>query len=161
MAAATGFYCKELSALLPPLFFLTLLCLPQRRLLRSPIPWFAALLFVALLAPDICHNLTQRFSAGGATCFYGNYLDHFSRIGGLGLNIHPTLFYVGSFARAWQIPFFDALEELPMTNFIVGAMLLGCAALLLCAAPRIRRRSCCWSPSGGSLGPSPSLCRAK
>jgi 4-amino-4-deoxy-L-arabinose transferase-like glycosyltransferase len=130
-SAAAGFYCKELAGLLIPLFALTLLLLPQRRWLLRKEPWLAGLLFFVLLLPDLWHNLTQNPPLTGATHYYGNYLDHFSRIGGIGLNPNPSLFYLGDLLRRLKIEFYDSLAELPITNVAAGAVMLGSAVLLL------------------------------
>ena len=53
-----AFYCKEHSALLVPVFLLTLFQPRYRRWLLGPHAYLAALVFAALIAPDIYWNVT-------------------------------------------------------------------------------------------------------
>ena len=68
-AAALGlaFYCKEHAVLLLPFFFIALLRSGGWKPLRSPHPYLAALVFAAIVGPDIYWNLTTNRETARAT----------------------------------------------------------------------------------------------
>ena len=93
-----AFYCKEHSALLLPVFFLTLLRRDYRPWLRSPHVYLAPLVFVAMIVPDIYWNASidrqkARIDYAGREEGYATYLSHLTRVGGLGLSPYPLMFY--------------------------------------------------------------------
>jgi 4-amino-4-deoxy-L-arabinose transferase-like glycosyltransferase len=103
-AAGLAFYAKEHSALLLPIFFIALLASAQRRWLRSPHPYLAALLFAACISPDLYWNVTTRTEVtanySGERVRVATYSDHLRRFGGLSLSPYPAMFYVRPLASA-------------------------------------------------------------
>lgn len=57
LSVGLAFYCKEHSALLLPVFFVTLLLPRYRQWLRRPHAYLACALFVLVIAPDVVWNL--------------------------------------------------------------------------------------------------------
>ena len=97
-ALGLAFYCKEHVVLLLPVFLGALLGRRVRGWLRTPHPYLAALLFAALIAPDVAWNVAARPDVDRVT--YGNrdapqatYANHLKRIGGLGFSLYPIAFY--------------------------------------------------------------------
>lgn len=88
-AVGMAFYAKEHSALLMPLFLLTLLLPGYRHWLRRPHVYALCLLFFVVVAPDVAWNLTRDADGGQVT--YGRHLQ---RIGGIGLSPYPLAFYL-------------------------------------------------------------------
>jgi 4-amino-4-deoxy-L-arabinose transferase-like glycosyltransferase len=121
---ALAFYAKEHAALLLPIFFLALLLPRQRAWLRRPHAYLAAVLFFAIVTPDVVWNLTRKAEA---QVTYGRHLE---RIGGLGLSQYPTAFYLKAGVAAAQTamtgePFDDNTPEYRSMNVLLGALLLG------------------------------------
>jgi 4-amino-4-deoxy-L-arabinose transferase-like glycosyltransferase len=139
VALGLAFYCKEHAALLLPFFFLALLWAGGRERLCSPHPYLAALVFVALVAPDIFWNLTTNRETARTTyrsepVGYATYSSHLERIGGLGVSPYPLMFY----ARAAVMPFYrdvlgtelrDDTPEYPSINPLLGLLLVGAVVL--------------------------------
>ncbi len=123
-ATGLGFLCKELSILLIPVFFIGLLLSSGRFWLRRKEPYLALALFFVVISPDLYWNLVHPVTEG----IDANYVDHFSRIGGIGISKYPFLFYmrqpllaVGTaLGKTW-----DWDRPYPSMNFVFGAILLG------------------------------------
>ncbi|MBI1788001.1 MAG: glycosyltransferase family 39 protein [Acidobacteria bacterium] len=129
--------CHEVTVLLVPVFFLTLLLSPTHRawLLRKE-PYLAAVLYAAVLSPDLYWN--ARHTA--ASRHEASYRDHLARIGGIGFTRQPFLFYSGDAARQIYTrmggrPTVKATIY-PAMNVLFGAILM--AAITL-ASIRARR----------------------
>lgn len=131
-----AFYCKELAALLLPVFLLTLLRAPYRHWLRGPHAYLACGLFLLVIAPDVVWNLRTNPDAAhvtysGRTLGQATYGAHLQRIGGVGLSPYPSLFYARSAVLA--VHRFVTGEDLrrvtfeyPAVNLALGALLVGC-----------------------------------
>ncbi|MEQ1757436.1 MAG: glycosyltransferase family 39 protein [Vicinamibacterales bacterium] len=135
LAVGLAFYCKEHSALLLPLFFLTLLLPGYRRWLRTPFPYLAAAVFVAVIGADLYWNLTTdrqtaRVSYGDQVAQQATYASHLERIGGLGVSPYPAMFYgrevvEALYRRVTGNALYDDTVEYPSLNPALGALLLG------------------------------------
>ena len=124
VSLALAFYAKEHAALLLPIFFLTLLLPAHRAWLRRPSAYLAAVLFFAIVTPDVVWNMTRKAET---QVTYGRHLQ---RIGGLGLSQYPAAFYVKAGVAAVQEaatgePFDDNTPEYRSMNALLGALLLG------------------------------------
>ncbi len=125
-AVFTGlaFLCKETAALLGPVFFLTLVATQRRVWLARREPYFAALLCVAVISPDIWWNIKGQNADAMA-----DYSRHLSGAGSLGLTYQPLLLY-GRDAVSWLLakagrPFFDNAEEYAAGNFVLSLVIAG------------------------------------
>jgi 4-amino-4-deoxy-L-arabinose transferase-like glycosyltransferase len=135
VAAGLGFLCKEITCLMLPVFFITLLSLPLRRWLLRKEPWLAALLFFVVISPDICYNLCTPVETQLPQ--YANYRDHLSRCGGLGLSLQPCIFYFREAFQWMGIPGRDGsnswieyhFPEMPCMNPAFGILL--CMGVIL------------------------------
>jgi 4-amino-4-deoxy-L-arabinose transferase-like glycosyltransferase len=121
---ALAFYAKEHAALLLPLFFLALTLPRWRAWLWRPHVYLAAVLFFAIVTPDVVWNMTRKAET---QVTYGRHLQ---RIGGLGLSVYPTAFYLKSGVAAAHSaitgqPFDDNTPEYRSMNVLLGALLLG------------------------------------
>jgi 4-amino-4-deoxy-L-arabinose transferase-like glycosyltransferase len=132
-----AFYCKESTALLLPVFALTLLVSKQRRWLFKPQVYLACLVWFLVISPDIAWNMRDRRAA--ATVTYNNqtveqatYTRHLRRVGGLGISPYPSMFYFraplrSSYLRITGRPLTDNTAEYESVNPAIGVLLLGCA----------------------------------
>jgi 4-amino-4-deoxy-L-arabinose transferase-like glycosyltransferase len=135
VSVALAFYCKEHSALLLPVFLLTLLQARYRQWLRSPHVYLACATFVLVIGPDLFWNLnadpeTARVTYGNQTVGQATYGHHLQRVGGVGFSPYPSMFYarraVTSLHR--QITgreLKDETPEYPSMNPALGLLLLG------------------------------------
>lgn len=121
VAAGLGFLCKEITALLVPVFFLTLLLLPHRRWLLRRQPWLALLLFVLVISPDIWCNL---FVQRPESTKYASYSDHLSRFAGLGISEQPLLFYARSTLDLLGIDHDEEFDEVTGMSLPAALILL-------------------------------------
>ena len=120
-ASGLGFLCKEITCLMVPVFLIALLVLPQRRWLLRKEPWLALLVFVAVISPDVWHTL--RTPVEGRSPRFAGYDDHLSRVGGLGLNGQPWVFYFAD-ALDWAgIPYENSLDSIQTMNPLSAAVL--------------------------------------
>jgi 4-amino-4-deoxy-L-arabinose transferase-like glycosyltransferase len=107
-AAGLAFYCKEHSALLLPVFFLTLLRAPYRARLRRPPVYLACAAFVLVITPDVLWNLrvspqTARVAYSDQLVTHSTYRNHLARVGGLGLSPYPAMFYARDAVQAAHV----------------------------------------------------------
>jgi 4-amino-4-deoxy-L-arabinose transferase-like glycosyltransferase len=130
-----AFYCKEHSALLLPVFLLTLVLVgPYRHWLRSAHVYLAAVLFAFIVAPDIYWNLTTnretaRLPYRAESVGYATYSSHLERIGGLGVSPYPAMFYARSAVTSVLTAITgrelrDETPEYPSINPALGVLLV-------------------------------------
>jgi hypothetical protein len=134
-AAGLSFLSKETGALLGPVFLITLLATQRRAWLARWQPYAAALLFFAVIAPDIWWNLSNEQAAGSA-----DYRRHLSGAGSLGITYQPLLLY-GREVVAWVLakagrPFYDNAEEYAAGNVVLSLLI---AAGVLSAIWKLRK----------------------
>jgi 4-amino-4-deoxy-L-arabinose transferase-like glycosyltransferase len=145
-ASAVGFLCKEFTALMLPVFFMSLLSTRHRVWLRRPQPWLAAGLFVVLIAPDLYSNLTitpaeradllGRQKAAWAhrgdvledpetveDGFYMSYGDQLSRFRSIGFNSEPFYFYFGDILNGLGVPHDNQFNEFPFMHPVLAVAL--------------------------------------
>jgi len=134
-SAGLAFYCKESTALLLPVFALTLLVTRRRRWLVSPHVLLACATYALVISPDVIWNL--RTKPYTSTVTYSNqpveqatYATHMRRIGGLGFSLYPAMFYFrgtirSSYARLTGRPLRDNTAEYASVNPAIGMLLLG------------------------------------
>jgi 4-amino-4-deoxy-L-arabinose transferase-like glycosyltransferase len=145
-ASAAGFLCKELTALLVPVLFLSLLSTGQAGWLRRRQTWLALGLFAVLIAPDIHSSLTtsreervdlwRRHQAAAAQIgvtvdaegyqengLYMSYGDQLSRFRGIGPNKEALYFYFGSIFDRLGIPHKNGFAEFPFMYPVLGVVL--------------------------------------
>jgi 4-amino-4-deoxy-L-arabinose transferase-like glycosyltransferase len=142
-----AFYCKEHSALLLPVFFLTLLHRRHRHWLRSPHVYLACVLFFVMIGPDVYWNMTMnretaRIPYGTQEAGYANYRSHLQRIGGIGLSPYPSMFYARSAVKSLYLvvtgqELRDETPEYRSMNPVLGLVLLG-SVLMVTFRPRLR-----------------------
>jgi 4-amino-4-deoxy-L-arabinose transferase-like glycosyltransferase len=130
-----AFYCKESTALLLPVFALTLLVSKYRRWLLRPPVYLACVVYFLVLTPDLLWNL--RANPDTATVTYNNqtvgqatYSAHLRRIGGLGFSLYPSMFYLRStvtslYFRVTGNQLKDDTTEYWSMNPAIGVLLLG------------------------------------
>jgi 4-amino-4-deoxy-L-arabinose transferase-like glycosyltransferase len=127
---ALAFYCKEHTVLLLLAFGLTLLHRDHRGWWRSRHLYLALLLFAAMVLPDLLANAHAR-AAGLETqgAAQATYLDHLTRIGGIGISPYPAMFFLRD-SMAWvsahvlHVPLTDQTPEYPAMNALIGLILL-------------------------------------
>jgi 4-amino-4-deoxy-L-arabinose transferase-like glycosyltransferase len=145
-ASAVGFLCKEFTALMLPVFFMSLLSTRHRVWLRRPQAWLAAGLFVVLIAPDLYSNLTitpaeradllGRQKAAWAhrgdmledpetveDGFYMSYGDQLSRFRSIGFNSEPFYFYFGDILNGLGVPHDNQFNEFPFMHPVLAVAL--------------------------------------
>lgn len=122
IASGLGFLCKEITALILPVFFLTFLFSKERYWLKRKDPWIAVLLFFIVISPDILWNLITSVQSQKAG-YYMNYKDHLSRISSLGWNDQPWLFYFGDVFDWLDIPYRNEFSEFHFINPLLGIIL--------------------------------------
>lgn len=134
-AVGFAFYCKESTALLLPVFALTLLVSKRRRYLLSPHIYLAIATYFLVISPDIVWNVRANPSAATVTyndrtAAQATYVTHLRRIGGLGLSPYPAMFYLHSTlreasSRLTGTALKDETAEYWALNAGVGILLLG------------------------------------
>jgi 4-amino-4-deoxy-L-arabinose transferase-like glycosyltransferase len=134
-ALALAFYCKEHSALLMPVFLMVLLFSRHRHWFRSPHPYLAAVLFFAIISPDILWNVMRPVADRAS------YGDNLSRIGGIGFSPYPFLFFAHHTIRWVYLQVTgtvlnDEVAENPSMNAVLGLLLLA----LVCYRTARRQR---------------------
>jgi len=125
-AAAVGlaFYAKEHALLALPVFAGVLLQSKYRHWFRSPHLYGSLAVVVIVIAPDVLWNLAKPDPE------QAGYGDQFSRIGGLGLNGYPFLFFAHHAIR-WVYEavtgsvLADGVAENPSMNVVLGPLLFG------------------------------------
>jgi 4-amino-4-deoxy-L-arabinose transferase-like glycosyltransferase len=130
-----AFYCKESTALLLPVFALTLLVSRQRRWLLKPQVYLACVIWFLVVAPDVAWNLsdnaaTAKVTYNNQTVGQASYATHLKRIGGLGLSLYPSMFYFRGTVRSSYLqimgrPLTDNTAEYESINPALGVLLLG------------------------------------
>lgn len=91
VSAGLGFLCKETSSLLAPALLVVFCFRGYRSWFLRKEPYIAALLFLAVISPDLYWNL--RHPAGNVIAAEYGYAQHLSRVGGLGYSVQPLIFY--------------------------------------------------------------------
>jgi len=135
VALGTAFYSKEHSALLLPVFLVTLLHARYRRWFRSPHVYLACALFFLVIGPDLLWNLAASEDIRQAT-----YGDHLQRMGGIGLSPYPFMFYARDGVQ-WVHRLFtgsgivDRTAEYLSMNSALGALLLGAVLMATVRRP--------------------------
>ena len=129
-----AFYCKESTALLLPVFALTLLVSKHRHWLLKPQIYLACVIYALVISPDIAWNLRAN---PGTTVTYNDravgqatYATHLRRIGGLGLSPYPSMFYLRPTVKAVALNLTgselkDETQEYWSVNVALGVLLLG------------------------------------
>ena len=142
-----AFYCKESTALLLPVFALTILVTKYRQWLLRPQLYLAIAIYFLVISPDIVWNL--RANPGTAKVTYNNqtvgqatYSAHLQRVGGLGLSLYPSMFYLRTTVRSLYFrvtgnELKDETTEYSSVNPAIGVLLLG--AVLITTASAARR----------------------
>jgi len=140
-----AFYCKEHSALLVPVFFVTLLLPRYRHWLRRPHPYLACALFAAIIGADVVWNLrtdpeTARVTYSGAEVGQATYRAHLQRVGGLGFSPYPMMFYgkgavMAAHALVTGRALVDNTAEYASVNPALGVVLLGSMLLMAFRRP--------------------------
>jgi 4-amino-4-deoxy-L-arabinose transferase-like glycosyltransferase len=129
-----AFYCKESTALLLPVFALTLLVSRQRRWLLKPQIYLACVTYLLVISPDIVWNLRANpettVTYNDRTVGQATYATHLRRIGGLGLSPYPSMFYLRPTVKALAVGLTgnelkDETQEYWSVNVAIGALLLG------------------------------------
>lgn len=141
MALGLAFYCKEHSALLLPVFFVTLLLRRNRRWLLTPHPYLACAVWLLVVGPDLYWNLTTTPGTvlvhyGGQPANQATYSSHFRRLGGVGVSPYPFMFYarettMAVYQRIRRKPLKDETEEYRSMNPALGVGLLTVALMSL------------------------------
>jgi 4-amino-4-deoxy-L-arabinose transferase-like glycosyltransferase len=132
---ALAFYCKENSALVLPVFCLSILHAEYRHWLRSRHLYFACATFFVLIAPDIYVNLTTD-PATAEVAFndlgrnHETYASHLQRIGGISFSPYPSMFYARSavsslYTRMTGESLQDQTPEFRSMNAAIGMLLFG------------------------------------
>ncbi|MGH9387665.1 MAG: glycosyltransferase family 39 protein [Vicinamibacterales bacterium] len=153
VASGVGFLCKELTALLVPVLFLSLVFTGQSEWLRRRQSRIALSLFLLTIAPDLYSNLTadqdkrmefyarqsdtvrQRglalkdsYSENG---LYMSYADHLSRFRSISFNSEPFYFYFGEWLDWAGIDHTNHFGEIPFVDPRVSLTLWVGVALAL------------------------------
>lgn len=134
-AMGLAFYCKESTALLLPVFAITLLVSRQRPWLLKPPVYLACVIWFLVITPDIVWNLgddaaTAKVTYNNQTVGQAGYATHLKRIGGLGVSLYPSMFYFRGTIRSSYLqitgrPLTDNTAEYESVNPAIGALLLG------------------------------------
>ena len=134
-SVGVAFYCKESTALLLPVFALTLLVGKHRRWLLKPQIYLACAAYALIISPDIMWNLranpaTTTVTYNDRTVGQATYATHLRRIGGLGLSPYPAMFYLRPTVKALALGLTgnelkDETLEYWSVNVAIGVFLLG------------------------------------
>ncbi len=143
VAVGLAFYCKEHSAILLPVFLLTLLHARYRHWLRSPHVYLACATFFLVIAPDLVWNLTNTHDIEyvNRNLRQATYASHLQRIGGLGFSPYPLMFYgrtaVMSLNRVLTgKELNDDTPEYRSINPALGVLFLGAVLVTTFGGPR-------------------------
>jgi 4-amino-4-deoxy-L-arabinose transferase-like glycosyltransferase len=140
-----AFYCKEHTALLLPVFLLTLLHPVYRHWLRRPHAYLAAGLFALLVSPDLAWNMKsgpeRLVTYSDQTALQATYASHWRRVGGIGFSPYPSMFYArGVVMSAYQgvtgQELRDETPEYASMNPVLGVLLVGAVLLTTFRPPR-------------------------
>jgi hypothetical protein len=141
LSLGLAFYCKEHSALLLLVFFLTLTLTRNRHWLRRPHPYLACAVFALVVAPDLLWNAKTKQNSvtvryGDQEALQATYKSHLERIGGLGLSPYPSMFYARRVVRSLYLRITgtelrDETPEYYSMNAALGALLVGAALITL------------------------------
>jgi 4-amino-4-deoxy-L-arabinose transferase-like glycosyltransferase len=141
-----AFYCKESTALLLPVFALTLLVRTHRRWLVKPQIYLACATYLLVISPDIVWNMrvnpeTVRVTYNNQTVGQATYAAHLRRVGGIGLSIYPSMFYLRStvkslYSRVTGNELKDETTEYWSVNPAIGVLLLGAVLTTIVHSPR-------------------------
>jgi 4-amino-4-deoxy-L-arabinose transferase-like glycosyltransferase len=160
-ASALGFLCKELTALMVPVLFVSLITTRQTAWLQRREPWLALMVFGLLIAPDVYSSVTvteedrtalwQRHQEAASRLgapvqaeaypsdgLYMSYGDHLSRFRSLGFNAEPFYFYFGEIFDRAGIPHRNEFGEFPFMYPAVAAVLWAGVAFGFVHRPRDR-----------------------
>jgi 4-amino-4-deoxy-L-arabinose transferase-like glycosyltransferase len=134
-SVGVAFYCKESTALLLPVFALTLLVGKHRRWLLKPQIYLACAAYALIISPDIMWNLranaeTRTVTYNDRTVGQATYATHLRRIGGLGFSPYPAMFYLRPTVKALALGLTgnelkDETQEYWSVNIAIGVLLLG------------------------------------
>ena len=133
-AIGVAFYCKESTALLLPVFALTLLVSKHRRWLLKPQIYLACAAYVVVISPDVVWNLRAKpettVTYNDRPVLQATYATHLGRIGGLGLSPYPSMFYLRPTVKALAVGITghelkDETQEYWSVNVGLGVLLLG------------------------------------
>jgi len=134
-SVGVAFYCKESTALLLPVFALTLLVGKHRRWLLKPQIYLACAAYALIISPDIMWNLranpaTTTVTYNDRTVGQATYATHLRRIGGLGFSPYPAMFYLRPTVKALALGLTgnelkDETLEYWSVNVAIGVLLLG------------------------------------
>jgi 4-amino-4-deoxy-L-arabinose transferase-like glycosyltransferase len=134
-SVGVAFYCKESTALLLPVFALTLLVGKHRRWLLKPQIYLACAAYALIISPDIMWNLranaeTRTVTYNDRTVGQATYATHLRRIGGLGFSPYPAMFYLRPTVKALALGLTgnelkDETQEYWSVNVAIGVLLLG------------------------------------
>ncbi len=120
VATGLAFLCKEIAALVLPVFLLVLVSSPHRRWLARREPYLALALFGLVIAPDLHWNLTHTSPSGPRV----GYAEHLARLGGPGLSPEPLVFFGRDVAYSLVPQEVDPAGEYPAMNVLQGVVLL-------------------------------------
>ena len=133
-SVGVAFYCKESTALLLPVFALTLLVSKHRHWLLKPQIYLACVTYLLIIGPDILWNLRANpqttVTYNDRTVGQATYVTHLRRIGGLGLSPYPSMFYLRPTVKAVALNLTgselkDETQEYWSVNVALGVLLLG------------------------------------
>ena len=133
-SVGVAFYCKESTALLLPVFALTLLVSKHRHWLLKPQIYLACVTYLLVISPDILWNLRANpqttVTYNDRTVGQATYVTHLRRIGGLGLSPYPSMFYLRPTVKAVALNLTgselkDETQEYWSVNVALGVLLLG------------------------------------
>jgi 4-amino-4-deoxy-L-arabinose transferase-like glycosyltransferase len=146
IATGLGFLCKELTAIMLPVFLASFVALRQTKWLRRREPWIAVGVFVLVITPDLYSNVTvtraerlellalheQAARERGAELrgtiyvengLYMSYGDQLSRFRSFGFNSTPFYFYFGGFLDSVGLVLVNGFTEFPFMHPLLGSVL--------------------------------------
>lgn len=146
VASGLGFLCKELTAIMLPVFLVSFVFLRQTKWLTRREPWIALGLFVLVIGPDLYSNLTvtlaerrellelheqaarQRGVDLSGTVYvenglYMSYGDQLSRFRSVGFNSTPFYFYFGGLLDSVGLVLDNGFDEFPFMHPVMGGLL--------------------------------------
>lgn len=148
-ASALGFLCKEFTALMLPVIFISVLLLKRHRLFRRPALWLSAAVFVLVISPDVHASLTTTQADRDALFarqqevwqqrgvsfhdmeaiadgYFMSYADQLSRFRSFGFNPEVLYFYFGDLLDSLGIPHGNSFQEFPYMNpWLAGVLWIG------------------------------------